>query len=80
MTSALAGLRVLDLSDSISGGWCTRLMADFGANVIVVEPSEGLAIRALVNPEFDREGLLAALRLTIQTLLRESPVGRSGAT
>ena len=41
---------------------------------------DGLAIRALVNPEFDREGLLAALRLTIQTLLRESPVGRSGAT
>ncbi|MEW6168251.1 MAG: TetR family transcriptional regulator [Pseudomonadota bacterium] len=40
---------------------------------------DGLAIRALVNPDFDRDGLLAALRLTIETLLREIPAGRRGA-
>ena len=34
---------------------------------------DGLAIRALVNSDFDREGLLTALRLTIETLLREIP-------
>lgn len=40
---------------------------------------DGLAIRALVNPDFDHEGLLAALRLTIETLLREIPAARGGA-
>jgi alpha-methylacyl-CoA racemase len=35
--SALAGLRVLDLSRLLPGGFCSLLMADFGADVIKVE-------------------------------------------
>lgn len=38
---ALTGLRVLDYSQLISGPYCTKLMADFGAEVIKVEPLEG---------------------------------------
>jgi alpha-methylacyl-CoA racemase len=37
MSPALDGLRVLDLSRLLPGGYCSLLMADFGAEVIKVE-------------------------------------------
>lgn len=43
----LAGHRVLELGSTASGPFCTRLMADFGAEVIKVEAKEGDAIREL---------------------------------
>ena len=37
MTGALAGVRVLDLSRLLPGGFCSLLLADFGAEVLKVE-------------------------------------------
>jgi crotonobetainyl-CoA:carnitine CoA-transferase CaiB-like acyl-CoA transferase len=44
---ALDDVRVIDLSTSVAGAWCTRLFADFGADVIAVEPPGGSPLRSL---------------------------------
>ncbi|MEE8369317.1 MAG: CoA transferase [Dehalococcoidia bacterium] len=76
---ALAGLRVIDLSQGIAGPYCTRLLADLGAEVIKVEPPAGDYARSLGPfpddlPDPDRAGLFIhlnagkkSLTLDIQT-------------
>jgi crotonobetainyl-CoA:carnitine CoA-transferase CaiB-like acyl-CoA transferase len=51
------GLRVIDLSDRVSGAFAARLFGDFGADVVLVERREGHALRH--EPPFldDRLGL-----------------------
>ncbi len=43
----LSGYRVLELGSTVAGPFCGRLMADFGAEVIKVEPIEGDAVRSM---------------------------------
>src|SRR5688572_12322840 len=43
----LAQYRVLELGSTVAGPFCGRLFADFGAEVIKVEPAEGDAIRSI---------------------------------
>jgi len=45
MSNALQGIRVLDLADR-SGALAGRILADMGAEVILVEPPDGNSIRA----------------------------------
>jgi crotonobetainyl-CoA:carnitine CoA-transferase CaiB-like acyl-CoA transferase len=51
MGDALGGFRVLDLSESVAGQFCCRMLADFGADVTLVEPPQGSSLRTM--PPFD---------------------------
>ena len=43
----LDGVKVLDLSEDIAGSFCARLMADYGADVLKLEPPGGAALRRM---------------------------------
>lgn len=55
----LAGYRVLEIGSSVSGPFCGRLLADFGAEVIKIEPPEGDAVRTM-GKRIDARSLYAA--------------------
>lgn len=44
---ALTGLRVLELGSTVAGPFCGRLLADFGAEVVKVEPRSGDPVRTM---------------------------------
>ena len=83
MQGALFGLKVLDLAEDIAGSFCTRLLADYGADVLKVEPPQGSALRRM-GPFFkddnDPEKSLFFLAMNLNkkgsTLNLESPEGR----
>ena len=61
-SGALAGLRVIDFGQGVSAPHCARLFADFGADVIKVEPPAGDAARRSGPypgdvPDAERSGL-----------------------
>jgi CoA:oxalate CoA-transferase len=49
VSSLLAGVTVLDISEYIAGPYCAALLADLGARVIKVEPPDGAEERRLGN-------------------------------
>lgn len=55
----LAGYRVLEMGSTVAGPFCGRLLADFGAEVIKVEPFEGDAVRTM-GKRFHGKSLYAA--------------------
>ena len=79
----LAGLKVLDLGQGISGPFCAKLFADLGATVVKVEPPGGDPARKLGPfpddvPDPEKSGLFLALntnKLGI-TLNLETTTGR----
>ena len=83
--AALSDLRILDLSNHVAGPFCTKLFADFGADVIKVEaPGEGDTARHIgpfPNGAFDLETSCLFLYLNTNkrsiTLDIENPTGQS---
>ncbi len=55
----LTGYRILELGSTAAGPFCTRLLADFGAEVVKIEPAEGDPIRSL-GERFEGKSLYAA--------------------
>ena len=47
MDGALGGLRVVDLSGSVATAYCAKLFADYGAEVLNLEPADGFPTRRL---------------------------------
>lgn len=82
-SAALDDVRVLDLAGEI-GQYCTKLLADLGADVIKIEPPAGDPVRALppfLHDEQDRQKSLYWLNLNTNkrsvTLDIEKPEGRA---
>ncbi len=81
--AALSDLYVLDLSNGTAGAFCSKLFADFGADVIKVEPPSGDPTRSLGpfpagNPDPDASGMFIYLNSNKRgvTLDLESERGR----
>ncbi|MEX1009346.1 MAG: CoA transferase [Acidimicrobiia bacterium] len=46
MRQALSDLRVVELGTGVAAGWCGKVFADLGADVVKVEPPDGDPLRA----------------------------------
>ncbi|MCP3989944.1 MAG: CoA transferase, partial [Actinomycetia bacterium] len=67
MNQPLAGVRVLELAEGIAGPYAGKLLADYGADVIKVEPPDGDRRRRLgpfPSEESDPEQSALFLHLT----------------
>lgn len=56
----LEGIRVVELAQNLAGPYCGRILSDFGAEVIKVEPIEGDAARSWGPPYYAGQGTLFA--------------------
>ena len=80
----LTGVRVLDLSEDIAGSFCARLLGDYGADVLKLEPPGGAALRRMgpffhddPHPEKSLFFLLLNLNKKGATLNLETSTGQS---
>ena len=80
----LLGVKVLDLSEDIAGSFCARLLADYGADVLKVEPPQGAALRRMPpffhdDPHPEKSLFFLAMNLNKKgaTLNLETAAGRA---
>ena len=79
----LDGVKVLDLSEDVAGSFCARLLADYGAEVLKLEPPGGAALRRLGpffgdDPHPEKSLLFLAMNLNKKgaTLNLDTATGR----
>lgn len=75
----LVGYRVLEMGSTIAGPFCGRLLADFGAEVIKIEPVEGDPVRTM-GKRYKGKSLYAASILRNKSLISinlRSPEGQA---
>ena len=84
LTGALEDVKVLDLSEDIAGSFCARLLADYGAEVLKIEPPAGAALRRMgpffhddPHPEKSLFFLVLNLNKKSATLNLETELGQS---
>ncbi len=75
--AALTGIRVLECGDAVAAAFCARLLADFGAEVVKVEPPGGDPLRAHGpfpgdQPHLERSALFAFLSAGKQSVTLDS--------
>lgn len=78
MNGPLSGYRVLELGSTVAGPFCGRLLADFGAEVVKIEPLAGDPVRTM-GKQHDGESLYAASILRNKSLIAvdlRSPQGQ----
>ena len=77
--SALGGLRVVDFSNTLSGTQISQLLADFGADVVHVEPPGGSVLRTQPAWPFwgrGKRSIVLDLKDDADASLATSPLGR----
>jgi crotonobetainyl-CoA:carnitine CoA-transferase CaiB-like acyl-CoA transferase len=81
---ALSGVKVLDLSEDIAGSFCARLLADYGADVLKLEPPGGADLRRMApfyhdNPHPEKSLFFLVLNLNKKgaTLNLDTSTGRN---
>lgn len=75
----LVGYRVLEMGSTVAGPFCGRLLADFGAEVIKIEPIEGDPVRSM-GKRYAGKSLYAASILRNKSLISinlRSPEGQA---
>ncbi len=85
MAGPLAGIRVLDLTHLLAGPFATKLFADYGADVIKIEPPGGEPGRWLRpfqgdEPNPEKSGTFFALNTNKRSVVLDlkSPAGKQG--
>ena len=74
MTLTLAGLQAVDVGRRAATAWCSRLLADYGAEVMMVEPAGGHELR--FHPPFGADGRSTTARYFLANKRTASPSRR----